>query len=191
MSQPRCPSALGSLPSQCLQAASPGKSPLSWCASPPTPLPGDVRQGRESPHHPPSRAAAIIGTVASARSTRSLPGPHSPVLRICKSLRSPAAPQGSTWEITWFALKSQVSEKGLHSPGIPLFPTARLQHAPSSGPAFMGGLKGIHLQFCFECKGCCCSARKSCLTLCYSMDCSTPGSSVLHYLLESAQIHVQ
>ena len=54
----------------------------------------------------------------------------------------------------------------------------------------MGGLKGILLQFCFECKGCCCSACKSCPTLCYSLDCSTPGSSVLHYLLESAQIHV-
>ena len=31
-------------------------------------------------------------------------------------------------------------------------------HAPSSGPAFMGGLKGILLQFCFECKGGGCSA---------------------------------
>ena len=31
---------------------------------------------------------------------------------------------------------------------------------------------------------CCCSAAKLCLTLCDSMDCSTPGSSVLHYLLK-------
>ena len=36
----------------------------------------------------------------------------------------------------------------------------------------------------------CCSAAKSCLILCNSMDCSTPQSSVLHYLLEFAQIHV-
>ena len=31
---------------------------------------------------------------------------------------------------------------------------------------------------------------KSCPTLCNPMDCSTPGSSVLHHLLELAQIHV-
>ena len=29
-----------------------------------------------------------------------------------------------------------------------------------------------------------------CLTLCGPMDCSTPGSSVLYYLPESAQVHV-
>ena len=33
----------------------------------------------------------------------------------------------------------------------------------------------------------CCSAAKSCLTLCDPMDCSTPGLPVLHYLLEFAQ----
>ena len=37
---------------------------------------------------------------------------------------------------------------------------------------------------------CCCSVTKSCLTLCDSMDCSTPGSPVLHYLPEFAQIQV-
>ena len=37
---------------------------------------------------------------------------------------------------------------------------------------------------------CCCSVAKLCLTLCNSMDCSMPGSSVLHYLPEFAQIHV-
>ena len=35
-----------------------------------------------------------------------------------------------------------------------------------------------------------CSLTKSHSTLCSPMDCSTPGSSVLHYLLELAQIHV-
>ena len=38
---------------------------------------------------------------------------------------------------------------------------------------------------------CCCSVSKSCLTLCDPMDCRMPGSSVLYYLLEFAQIHVQ
>ena len=35
-----------------------------------------------------------------------------------------------------------------------------------------------------------CSASKSCLTFYDPMDCSTPGSSILHYLPEFVQIHV-
>ena len=35
---------------------------------------------------------------------------------------------------------------------------------------------------------CCCSAAKSCLTLCDPMDCSMPGFPVLYCLLEFAQI---
>ena len=37
---------------------------------------------------------------------------------------------------------------------------------------------------------CCCSFSQSRLTLCTSMDCSTPGFPVLHHLLEFAQTHV-
>ena len=37
---------------------------------------------------------------------------------------------------------------------------------------------------------CCFSVPQSFLTLCDPMDCSTPGSSVFHCLLEFAQIHV-
>ena len=37
---------------------------------------------------------------------------------------------------------------------------------------------------------CYCSVTKSCLTLCNPMDCSTPGSSVLHYFPEFAEIQV-
>ena len=37
---------------------------------------------------------------------------------------------------------------------------------------------------------CCCSVTKSCLTVCDSMDYSTPHFPVLHYLLEFAQTHV-
>lgn len=36
----------------------------------------------------------------------------------------------------------------------------------------------------------CCSVSKLCLTLCNSMDCSMPGSSVLQYFLEFAQVHI-
>ena len=35
-----------------------------------------------------------------------------------------------------------------------------------------------------------CSVTKSCLTLCSPVDCSMPGSSVLHFLLEFAQIQL-
>ena len=38
---------------------------------------------------------------------------------------------------------------------------------------------------------CCCSVTKSGPTLCNPMDCSTPGSPVLHCLPEFAQIHVR
>ena len=34
------------------------------------------------------------------------------------------------------------------------------------------------------------SVAKSCLTLCEAMDCSMPGSLVLHHLPEVAQVHV-
>ena len=44
---------------------------------------------------------------------------------------------------------------------------------------------GIHVYIYY-----CCSVAKSCLILCDPMDCSMPGSSVLHYLPEFAQIHV-
>ena len=37
---------------------------------------------------------------------------------------------------------------------------------------------------------CCCSVAQSRLTLCDPMDCSMPGFSVLHHVLELAQTHV-
>ena len=42
----------------------------------------------------------------------------------------------------------------------------------------------------FNARSYCCSAAQSCPTLCYPMDCSTPGFPVLHHLLEFTQIHV-
>ena len=43
---------------------------------------------------------------------------------------------------------------------------------------------------CVLVKVICCSLVKSCPTLWDPMECSTPGSSVLHYLPEFAQVHV-
>ena len=37
---------------------------------------------------------------------------------------------------------------------------------------------------------CCCSVAQLCLTLCDPMDCSMPGFSAIHHLLELAQTHV-
>ena len=48
-----------------------------------------------------------------------------------------------------------------------------------------GEFVGSIYTFCY-----CCSVAKLCLILWEPMDCSTPGSSVLHYLPESVQIHV-
>ena len=46
----------------------------------------------------------------------------------------------------------------------------------------------IHVYGIFPfCLICCCSVAKSCWTLWYFMNCSTPGFPVLHYLLEFAQ----
>ena len=36
---------------------------------------------------------------------------------------------------------------------------------------------------------CCCSVAQFCLTLCDTMDCSTPAFPVLHHLLELAHVH--
>ena len=41
-----------------------------------------------------------------------------------------------------------------------------------------------------KCSSCYCWVTKSFPTFCSPMDCSMPGSSVLHYLLEFPQIHV-
>ena len=46
---------------------------------------------------------------------------------------------------------------------------------------FFLGKKGVLLLF---------SHYQSYLTLCDPMDCSMPGSSVLHYILEFAQSHI-
>ena len=39
----------------------------------------------------------------------------------------------------------------------------------------------------FQFQNCCCSVAKSCPTICDPMDCNTPGSPVLHCLLEFVQ----
>ena len=52
------------------------------------------------------------------------------------------------------------------------------------------GLCKFHLACVSFCDICCCSVAKSCLTLCYPMDYSTPDFPVLHYLLEFAKTYV-
>ena len=47
----------------------------------------------------------------------------------------------------------------------------------------------VYILFSFHC--CCFSVAQSCLALCNPMDCNTPGSPVLHHLLEFSQADVQ
>ena len=56
----------------------------------------------------------------------------------------------------------------------------------TSGPAGGEGQVALHLPPRMEPPPCC-SVAQSSLTLCDPMDCSTPGSPVLHHLLELAQ----
>ena len=53
-----------------------------------------------------------------------------------------------------------------------------------------GSIQSLRLLFDSNWTRCCCcrSVAKSCLMLCNLMDCSMPGSSVLQYLLEFAQL---
>ena len=63
----------------------------------------------------------------------------------------------------------------------------------STDSRFIHGSSSLFLHHLFSftfSSFCCCSVAKSCLALCDPMDCSTPGSSVLHRLPEFAQIHV-
>ena len=51
-------------------------------------------------------------------------------------------------------------------------------------PAWLGSLRSWDLPFGVSGNNCCCSVAKSCPTLQDSVDCSTPGFPVLHYLPE-------
>ena len=72
----------------------------------------------------------------------------------------------------------------IQTPGIDLQPPPHPAHIPQVSKA------------CLSLKATICSSSllssvvQSCPTLCDPMDCSTPGSPVLHYLSEFAQIHV-
>ena len=70
---------------------------------------------------------------------------------------------------------------------IPLLPDKALIALPGD----MGKPFGASVQERAGEKILCCSVIKSCLTLCDPMNCSTSGFSVLHYLPEFTQIHVQ
>ena len=50
---------------------------------------------------------------------------------------------------------------------------------------FWNNLNKLNVSCCY-----CCSVAQSCPTLCNPIECSMPGSLVLHYLLEFIQIHV-
>ena len=53
-----------------------------------------------------------------------------------------------------------------------------------------GGMTAIRNSYSIVSTHCCCSVAKSHLTLCDPMNCTTPCSPVLPYLLEFAKMHV-
>ena len=67
-------------------------------------------------------------------------------------------------------------------------PRSRYKTHPASVQSFLLPSMPFHLLFhphtSPDCSCCCCSVAKSCPTVCSPTDCSTPGSSVLHCLLE-------
>ena len=62
------------------------------------------------------------------------------------------------------------------------FFTVWVTREATSGSPPLPDHKSLHI--------CCCSVTQSCPTLCNPMDCSMPGSPVLHQLTELAQTHV-
>ena len=55
---------------------------------------------------------------------------------------------------------------------------------PGCGNTIEQGFQNSQEKMIFIPDFCCCTVTKSCLTLCDPTDCSTPGFSVVHYLLE-------
>ena len=94
------------------------------------------------------------------------------------------------WSICWVFWGNLI--KNREEVGLWLFPNIsfNLTHPEvhvslSSHRHLSFTLAGLRSGIC-----CCCAVAKLCLTLCDSMDCSMPGSPVLHCLPEFAQIHV-
>ena len=101
------------------------------------------------------------------------------------SLAVPHVERDPSPAYTFFTLccRSRPHHRHLASPQEP---PPRAQHLVGAAHSIKGpDYTQAHSAIC-----CCCSVAKLCPALCDPMDCSTPGSSVLHYLLEFAQLHV-
>ena len=103
---------------------------------------------------------------------------ESPFVSICPSPTSQLA--RCIWPGSFSVLKAQLRCYLLQMAFCPL-PLC----VPCTFPDLLWHLEFIITSnFC-----CCCSATKSCLTLCDPVDYSKPGSPVLHFIFEFAQIH--
>ena len=110
----------------------------------------------------------------------------------CPGLTEKAmAPHSSTlaWKIPWTEeprrLQSIESQRVGHYWATSLLFTLKLQTIRRCGSS-----RKYNMLLDCELSACFCSVTKSCLTLGDPVDRSTPGSSVLHYFPEFAQIHV-
>ena len=131
----------------------------------------------------PGQADLYVGQQRSAKDPVAYRGwPEGP--RACihdspsrQSCQTPTAPLGTAHTksrvLEFFSLFTSTSRNLTH-PSLPA-PLCLHHHHPQQ-------CAGHLLTFC--------SVTKSCLTLCYAMDCSTLGFLVFHYLPTFAQIHV-
>ena len=90
------------------------------------------------------------------------------------------------WRTTWIEEPGRLQSNGLQNVGHNYATNVFTFSSKGSASG-----KNIRCQtFALTVLSCCCSVAQSCLTLCDPMDCSTPGFSVLHHLLELAKTHV-
>ena len=106
--------------------------------------------------------------------------------------------QELTWSCGWHTVSGlvRISPNLLilqwcssHHPMMP-FLSRRKPYWCSSLTSINQGSVSLAQQSATGLKENCCSVTKLCQTLCNCMDCSIPGFSVLHYLLEFTQIHI-
>ena len=109
--------------------------------------------------------------------------PGSVAQRQCSGLGIELSPQHDCFD---FLLQRMFPTQGLNPHLLRLLHCRQILHVEPPGKF------KLHVYICLLhiYKYCCCSVAQLCLTLCNPVDCSTQGSSVLHYLPEFAQMYV-
>ena len=145
-----------------------------------------------TPHHLKPTPLPYLGCLEAVRSSALGFCPHPP----CSGLCSFWEKENPSWPLLERShhLTTQVQgweSQGVRAPKPPAAPPFLLLRTSVSLTARPHQLPLLGAQDSAPFVGCCYSEAQSCPALCDPMDCSTPGSCVLHDLLEFAQIHVR